>query len=146
MARVHAQDTSPEIVVRRLLHKLGYRYRLYSPDLPGKPDLVFRSRRKVVFVHGCFWHQHDACSKARRPSTHTDYWLPKLSRNRQRDVENLRTLERLGWSALVIWQCELRNIDDVVKSLVAFLNPPPAKAERGAADPTQPATASLGIR
>jgi DNA mismatch endonuclease, patch repair protein len=110
MAAIRSKDMKPEMIVRRLVHGMGYRYRLHARDLPGKPDLVFRSRRKIIFVHGCFWHQHPAreCLDGRRPKSNLDYWKPKLERNVQRDRQNLSALESSGWSVLVVWECETR--------------------------------------
>lgn len=110
MARIRARDTKPEMAVRRLVHGLGYRYRLHQRDLPGKPDLVFASRKKVVFVHGCFWHQHTAtaCKIARRPKSGGEYWDAKLDRNVARDGEVKKALARLGWRSLTIWECQVR--------------------------------------
>jgi DNA mismatch endonuclease (patch repair protein) len=99
MSRIRSRDTKPEMIVRRLLHAAGYRYRLHTKDLPGKPDVVFKRRRKVVFVHGCFWHQHDRedCLDGRRPKSNTSYWHAKLERNVERDQEHIRRLHELGW-------------------------------------------------
>src|SRR5258708_2551621 len=106
MSRIRKTDTRPELVVRSLAHRMGYRFRLYRRDLPGTPDLVFPSRQKVIFVHGCFWHQH-ACSRGRKqPKTNRDYWLPKLTRNVSRDSRVQGQLASLGWKALVVWECE----------------------------------------
>jgi DNA mismatch endonuclease (patch repair protein) len=123
MARVKARDTKPEMVVRRLLHAMGYRYRLHAKDLPGSPDIVFRGRRKAILVHGCFWHRHPdpACRLARLPKSRLDFWLPKLERNRERDLENLARLEALGWRALLVWECELRDRERMEHRLRAFL-------------------------
>lgn len=111
MSRVRAANTRPEIVVRRLVHGLGYRFRLHRRDLPGTPDLVLPKHRAVLFVHGCFWHQH-ACRLGRRqPASNRTYWEPKLARNVERDAEANRTLERLGWSVLTIWECQLASLD-----------------------------------
>ncbi len=122
MARIRGADTGPEIVVRRLLYALGYRYRLHASELPGKPDIVFRSRRKVIFINGCFWHQHTSCKRGRRvPKARRAYWLPKLRGNRRRDAVNLRRLKILGWSPLVIWECQLKNLDLVERRLRAHL-------------------------
>ena len=111
MRQIRSKDTGPEMAVRRSVHNAGYRYRLHSSDLPGKPDLVFRSRRKAVFVHGCFWHQHpsDQCGDSREPKSRQDYWGPKLARNVVRDTEHLDALTGAGWSVLVIWECEVEN-------------------------------------
>src|ERR1043166_4715922 len=107
MRAVKSKGTKPEIKVRRLLHKAGYRYRLHRKDLPGNPDLVFPSRRAVIFVHGCFWHRHKGCG--RMPKSKLSYWLPKLEANKTRDQKNQRALRRSGWRVLVIWECQLRD-------------------------------------
>lgn len=108
MARVRGKDTKPEMVVRRLVHAMGYRYRLHRKDLPGKPDLVFPGLRKIIQVNGCFWHQHPdpACRRARIPKTRREFWVPKLEGNARRDIENERALRKLGWDVLVVWECE----------------------------------------
>ena len=108
MARVRGKDTKPEMVVRRLVHAMGYRYRLHRKDLPGKPDLVFPRLRKIIQVHGCFWHQHPdpACRRARIPKSRREFWVPKLEGNARRDIENERALRELGWDVLVVWECE----------------------------------------
>jgi DNA mismatch endonuclease (patch repair protein) len=111
MARVCSKNTRPELIVRKLVFGLGYRYRLHARDLPGCPDLVFRPRRKVIFVHGCFWHCHQDqnCALARMPKSRLDFWGPKLEGNRERDEKNRRTLHREGWKVLTIWECELKS-------------------------------------
>ncbi|WP_084569473.1 very short patch repair endonuclease [Mesorhizobium sp. LNHC229A00] len=111
MGRIGGKDTGPEMIVRRLVHAMGYRCRLHDPGLPGKPDLVFRSRHKVIFVHGCFWHRHDdsACKLARLPKSRSEFWLPKLEANAARDRRNQEGLRALGWDILVIWECELKD-------------------------------------
>lgn len=106
MARVRSRDTKPEMKIRRLVHSLGFRYRLHCRDVPGKPDLVLRPRRKVIFVHGCFWHRHRGCARARLPKSRLDFWESKLEANRLRDARNKRRLTREGWSYMVIWECE----------------------------------------
>jgi len=122
MRAVKDRDTGLEMIVRRLTHGMGYRYRLHRKDLPGKPDLVFRSRRKVIFAHGCFWHQHNCPRGARAPKSSRDYWLPKLKRNKERDLEHLRQLTKLGWDALVIWECEAKNRDFLKARIRNFLD------------------------
>ena len=122
MARVKAKGMKPELRVRKLLHGLGYRYRLHRADLPGRPDLVFPARRKVVFVNGCFWHRHDNCSKVRLPATNRDYWQAKLERNYNRDRRNLALLREQGWAVMTIWECQLRNWAAVAAQLTAFLD------------------------
>ena len=121
MARVLSKGMKPEMKVRRLLHGLGYRYRLHRSDLPGKPDLVFVSRRKVVFVNGCFWHYHRDCPRVRVPSSNREYWIPKLEGNRARDARNTEALESDGWGVMTVWECELRDIEDAERRLVEFL-------------------------
>lgn len=121
MARVKNKDTAPEMIVRRLAFALGYRYRLHSAKLAGKPDLVFSGRRKVIFVHGCFWHGHHCRAGQNRPMSNTNYWSKKLERNIQRDKENLRGVRSAGFSALVIWECETRDTVKLKKRLQTFL-------------------------
>ena len=120
MASVGQKNTTPEMTVRRLVHGLGYRYGLHRRDLPGRPDLVFRSRRKVIYVHGCFWHGHD-CRKGRLPSSNVDYWTEKLSRNRERDAKNVGDLEDLGWKVCVVWECETKDLERLGRRLAGFL-------------------------
>ena len=122
MSLVKSKNTGPELVVRKLAHSLGYRYRLYAAGLPGKPDLVFAKRKKVVFVHGCFWHRHAGCRRATTPATNLDYWLPKFERTIERDGQNIKELFSLGWSVLVVWECELKNTGDLANKLRAFLD------------------------
>ena len=121
MSLVKSKDTKPETAIRQRLYRLGYRYRVNRKDLPGKPDLVFSQFRKVVFVHGCFWHGHDNCSYGRLPKSNLDYWRPKLERNKERDAENIQCLLEMGWEVAVVWQCELKDMDAVVAKLVDFL-------------------------
>ena len=124
MGSVRSKGTKPEMVLRARLHHLGYRYRLHRSDLPGSPDLVFPSRRKVVFVHGCFWHMHDGCARSRFPASNRDYWIPKLKRNRRRDCETQTSLSGLGWDVLVVWECEMRDLDPVLSRVAEFLGSP----------------------
>jgi DNA mismatch endonuclease, patch repair protein len=121
MRAIRSKDMLPELTVRRLVHRLGYRYRLHRKDLPGKPDLVFSSRRKVIFVHGCFWHGH-TCKEGRIPKSNADYWLPKLQRNQARDKENIGRLTAAGWEVLVIWECEMRYSGDIRIRVRNFLD------------------------
>jgi len=109
MQAIKSKDTKPEWIVRRLLHAAGYRYRLHGKALPGKPDLVFAGRRKVIFVHGCFWHGHDCARGARQPQANAEYWSAKIGRNRDRDVRHLAALRADGWKAHVVWECEIRT-------------------------------------
>ena len=122
MRAVKSRDTGAEMAVRRLVHSLGYRYRLYRRDLPGVPDLVFPSRRAVIFVHGCFWHQHDCPRGARIPKTRQDYWEPKLQRNKSRDQEHCDKLRALGFRTLVIWECEVADSSRVTNRIQEFLD------------------------
>lgn len=121
MGLVGSTGSKAEWVVRRLAHGLGYRYRLHRRDLPGTPDLVFPSRRKVVFVHGCFWHDHANCALARLPKSREVFWKEKFGANKLRDKRAARMLRARGWGSLVIWECELRDIDRVALRLIAFL-------------------------
>lgn len=123
MARVRSKDTTPEMKVRRLVHGMGFRYRLHRTDLPGTPDLVFPSLRKIIFVHGCFWHQHKCKRGDRQPSTHTHYWSRKLQRNVERDRRQLDELRSCGWLPLVVWECETKKTrtEELQRRLHAFL-------------------------
>lgn len=124
MQRIRSEDTSPELTVRRMIHRAGIRYRLHRKDLPGRPDLVFGTRRKVIFVHGCFWHQHPSrsCADSRLPKTRREYWEPKLRRNRERDSQNQVLLREQGWQVLVLWECEIeRELKDVRSKTLDFI-------------------------
>jgi DNA mismatch endonuclease (patch repair protein) len=125
MAAVKSKDTKPELVVRKLVHALGYRYRLHVKSLPGSPDLVFPRLRKIINVHGCFWHLH-GCTRCRIPSSRRDYWLAKLQRNSLRDKRNARKLRRLGWRLLNVWECQVApsRLERVRDKIVAFLEAP----------------------
>lgn len=123
MSRIGGKDTAPELLVRRRLHSLGYRFRLHCRDLPGTPDIVFPSRSKVIFVNGCFWHAH-GCRIGRPPKSRPEFWLPKLERNRAKDARNKRDLRALGWAPLTVWQCQTRNLDRLEARLVSFLGRP----------------------
>lgn len=122
MRRIRSKNTSPELAVRRIVSALGYRYRLHGKHLPGKPDLVFARSRKVILVHGCFWHQHRDCIDGRLPKSKLDYWLPKLHRNKARDIKHKKALSRLGWKYLVLWECEVKAASPkLVKRIERFL-------------------------
>ena len=116
ISAVRSKHTKPEMIVRRLLHAEGYRYRLHRSDLPGSPDLVFPSLKKVIFVNGCFWHGHTCKNGDRLPKTNTEYWHPKIARNIERDTENLADINALGWDALTVWECEVRELFDDLKA------------------------------
>lgn len=123
MRRVRSKDTRPEWVVRRALHGMGYRYRLHPKDVPGRPDIVFKGRRKVIFVHGCFWHQHPDpnCTLARRPKSRHDFWSAKFEANTKRDAAVAAELSRRGWQALVVWECQLKDRGALEERLRGFL-------------------------
>ena len=121
MSQVHSKDTKPEMRVRRLAHHLGYRYRLHRKDLPGKPDLVFPGRKKIIFVHGCFWHGHDCRAGRKQPKTNQEYWTRKIQRNQERDIESQAKLCAAGWDVLVIWECETKDAEALADKLTAFL-------------------------
>lgn len=121
MARVRKKDSKPELIVRKLAHRLGYRFRLHRSDLPGTPDLIFPRLRKTIFVHGCFWHRHDCALAGKVPAKRQEYWLPKLQRNVERDAHVQRKLAMLGWSVLTIWECETRDRGAVLAKLEGFL-------------------------
>ena len=120
MQAVKSENTGPELAVRRLAHRMGYRFRLHRKDLPGKPDLVFPRLRKTVFVHGCFWHAH-GCKCTRVPKSNVDYWKPKLERNQARDGENVAALAASGWASLIVWECETADEHSLKKRLKKFL-------------------------
>lgn len=120
MRRIKKKDTKPEMVVRRILWGMGYRYRLHGKGLPGTPDIIFSSKHKAIFVHGCFWHQH-GCSLTNLPTSNETYWHPKLRRNVERDAEALIKLEQAGWKTLIVWECELKS-ENLKARLRAFLD------------------------
>jgi DNA mismatch endonuclease, patch repair protein len=111
MRRIKSKNSAPELRVRRIVHGLGYRYRLHEHNLPGRPDLIFPGRKRIIFVHGCFWHSHDRCNLAHTPRSRQDYWHLKLERNKQRDQAHQRALKALGWKTLIIWECETKDAD-----------------------------------
>ena len=124
MSRIQSKDTAPEMIVRKLIFSKGYRYRLHRKDLPGKPDIVMPSKKKIVFVHGCFWHQHSdpQCKIARMPKTRTEYWIPKLKRNTERDIDHKKLLHSQGWRVLVVWECETYDFEKLSSKLDRFLS------------------------
>jgi DNA mismatch endonuclease, patch repair protein len=121
MRRIRSKGMKPELTVRSMVHRMGYRYRLHVQDLPGKPDLVFRSRKKIIEVRGCFWHQHQGCLESHLPKSRPHYWLPKLVRNKQRDKENFKRLQALGWRVFVVWECEIDDTRSLSRALRRFL-------------------------
>lgn len=121
MALVRSVDTKPELAVRRLIFGMGYRYRLHCRDLPGTPDLVFRSRKAIVFVHGCFWHRHEGCALARIPKSRVEFWKTKLEANRERDARKVKALTEAGWRVFVVWECELKDKGSLAERLRRFL-------------------------
>ena len=121
MSRVRSHGTKPEVVVRKLVYGLGYRYRLRCPDVPGKPDLVFKGRKKVVFVHGCFWHRHEGCPNTRTPKSKVNFWRKKFEQNIARDRKVGQELTRAGWKYLIIWECQINDLEWLKKRIVSFL-------------------------
>ncbi len=121
MARIKGRDTAPELRVRRLLHSLGFRFRCHRDDLPGKPDIVLSRHRKIVLIHGCFWHCHSGCPRAALPTTNVKFWQKKIRGNQARDQRVRRELRKLGWNVLVIWQCQLKREEILTSRLLRFL-------------------------
>ena len=122
MKSIGQKNTSPEWTVRRLLHRLGYRFRLHRKDLPGTPDIVLPGRRKAIFVHGCFWHGHD-CPKGKLPKSNRDYWVPKIRKNKERDARKERELREAGWNIETVWQCQTKDLEALEARLQKFLGP-----------------------
>ncbi len=127
MSRIRSKNTVPELAVRTLVHGMGYRFRIHRRDLPGSPDLVFPSRRKVIFVHGCFWHRHRKCALSRIPKSRVDFWTAKLNANAERDIANIQTLRKADWKVLVVWECQIGGFD-LGKRITTFLGPRGAEA------------------
>ena len=123
MGRIRRSNTKPELVVRRLLHRLGYRFRLQWKAAPGRPDVAFPRRHKAIFVHGCFWHQHEGCRLAHVPATRREFWEAKFARNRTRDARDLQRCKEQGWEPLILWECQVRDIDTLTAHLRDFLGP-----------------------
>lgn len=123
MSLVRSKNTKPEIQVRKLVYGLGYRYRLHSNDLPGHPDLVFKGRKKIIFIHGCFWHRHKNCKLARLPKSRLEFWKVKLEENHKRDVRIRKNLKEMGWKILVLWECELqKGLEIIERKVISFLD------------------------
>jgi DNA mismatch endonuclease (patch repair protein) len=130
MSRIPQKNTKPELVVRSAVHRLGFRFRLHKRNLPGSPDLVFASRKAIVFVHGCFWHRHAGCGRSCIPKTRPGYWKAKLDRNVRRDRAAVRKLKKLGWRVLVVWECNTKNVRELEQKLTRFLDPDRAALRR----------------
>ena len=124
MSRIRAKNTKPEVFVRSMLHRMGYRFRIHLKGLPGKPDIVLPKYHTAIFVHGCFWHGHEGCKDFAPPKTRTEWWLNKINGNKKKDTENIAQLDRQGWQVIIIWECELTpdNRENTIKSLVDVLN------------------------
>ena len=120
MSRIRSRDTSPEITVRKMLHRLGYRFRLHAHSLPGTPDIVLPKYRTVIFVNGCFWHRHQGCPRCTMPSSRVEYWKKKFERNVEKDKMNLQAVTRLGWNPIIVWECEIRDIGKLETKLTAL--------------------------
>lgn len=121
MSAIKSRHTKPEIIVRSTLHRLGFRFRLHDKKLPGKPDVILPKYKTVIFVHGCFWHQHKGCKRSTIPKSNTDYWIPKLTANVARDSLHKANLEKIGWSVVVIWECETKKTNDLTKRINIIL-------------------------
>lgn len=123
MSLISGKNTKPEIVIRKIAHSLGYRFRLHKKDLPGKPDIVFPKYKKVIFVNGCFWHSHKNCKRSKLPTTNAKFWKEKIEGNKKKDKSNYIRLKKLGWDYMVIWQCEIKdsNKEKIEKRLLEFL-------------------------
>ena len=122
MSAIKSKNTKPEIAVRKLLHTMGYRFRLHKKDLPGSPDIVLPKYKTVIFVHGCFWHRHQNCKYASNPKTRVEFWNKKFKDNIERDIKNLEKLKSLGWESKIIWECETKNIDKLREKLIHIMN------------------------
>lgn len=122
MRLIRSKDTKPELKIRRALFALGYRYRLHPKNLPGKPDLTFPSRKKAIFIHGCFWHRHEGCKKNRTPKSKLEYWEPKFASNMARDQRNQEALTETDWRFMIVWECELKQLDQTIQRITDFLD------------------------
>ncbi|TKJ37870.1 MAG: very short patch repair endonuclease [Planctomycetes bacterium B3_Pla] len=121
MSQIRKTNTTPELMVRRIVHRLGYRFRLYRRDLPGCPDIVLPRHRKVIFVHGCWWHRHNCRYGRRTPKTRQEYWIPKLQGNKERYKRDRRALQVQGWKVLTVWECQTKKLEKVTEKIVNFL-------------------------
>jgi len=121
MSRVQSLNTKPEMIVRKLVYSLGYRYRIHPKDVPGKPDLVFKGRKKVIFVHGCFWHRHEGCLNTRTPKSRVGFWEEKFRKNQERDRAHYKKLSQAGWKYLIIWECQVKNTENLEQQVFQFL-------------------------
>jgi DNA mismatch endonuclease (patch repair protein) len=121
MSRIRSEETAPEVTFRKLIHHAGFRYHLYCKTLPGKPDLVLKKHKTVVFIHGCFWHRHENCNRATRPKTHKKYWNKKIDGNVERDRKNGTMLKNTGWRVFTVWECELKQPAEVLKKFIKFI-------------------------
>lgn len=130
MRRIRARDTAPELTIRHVLTRLGYRYRLHWAKLPGKPDIAITKLKKAIFVHGCFWHQHKGCRHGRLPKSRLDYWVPKFARNQARDQQVRDELQALRWAVLVVWECEVADVKKLERLLLEFVKPQGGKRKR----------------
>lgn len=124
MSRVRSENTKPELIVRSFLHRIGFRFRLHVRELPGNPDIVLPRHKKVIFVHGCFWHRHKGCKKTTTPKSHKAFWENKFEYNVNRDARNRSRLRRLGWKVLIVWECELRDESKMSEKIVKFMSQP----------------------
>ncbi len=121
MSRVSGKNTKPELIVRSLLHNMGYRFRLHRNDLPGKPDVTLPKHKKIIFVHGCFWHGHIDCPRAKRPATNKKFWSEKIDKNMERDRVTVHNLIQSGWDVLTVWTCEVESTEELRNKLLSFL-------------------------
>ena len=122
MSAIKSKNTKPEVEVRKLLHSMGFRFRLHKKDLPGSPDIVLPKYKTVIFVHGCFWHRHQNCKYASNPKTRREFWEKKFKENIERDKKNQEKLKNLGWKTKIVWECEIKKQDKLIKKLEDFLN------------------------
>ncbi|MFI5294391.1 MAG: very short patch repair endonuclease [Thermodesulfovibrionales bacterium] len=121
MSRIKGADTAPERLVRSLVHMMGYRFRLHRKDLPGSPDIVLPRHHKIIFVHGCFWHGHKPCKRGALPESNKEFWISKISKNKERDQRTAKQLKKMGWQVLVIWQCQTKNIEKLKGNIIDFM-------------------------